>query len=57
MSQGVDKTRLTLCQAEERAAIREYCGGMSRREAEGLTARDYGVTSWQELMEGLKNAP
>ena len=39
--------------AIERAAIREYCGNMHRREAEGLTANDYGFKSWDELMEGM----
>ena len=42
--------------AIERAAIREYCGNMTRRESEGLTARDYGFKTWAELMEGLDAA-
>ena len=44
-----------LSDAIERAAIREYCGKMTRRESEGLTARDYGFKDWVELMEGMKD--
>lgn len=51
--QGTHKTRLTLCEVEERAAIREYDGGMTRAEAEGLTARDNGCKTWQELVDRI----
>ena len=44
---------LTLCEVEERAAIREYDGGMTRAQAEGLTARDNGCKTWQELIDRI----
>jgi hypothetical protein len=34
---------------EERAAIMEFCGGMSQFEAETLAAKTQGVTRWQAL--------
>lgn len=40
---------------EERAAIMEFCGGMSRFEAETQAAKAQGLTRWQALME-VKNA-
>ena len=40
---------------EERAAIMEYCGGMSRFEAETQAAKAQGLLRWQALME-LRNA-
>jgi hypothetical protein len=36
---------------EERAAIMEFCGGMSRFEAETLAAKSQGLTRWQALAE------
>lgn len=46
-------TRLTLCEVEERAAIREYDGCMTRAQAELLTARGYGAKTWQELIDRI----
>lgn len=40
----------------ERAAIREYCGGMTRDEAERLTARDAGYPSWAAAIADLRRA-
>ena len=34
---------------EERAAIMEFCGGMSRFHAETLAARAQGVSRWKAL--------
>jgi hypothetical protein len=34
---------------EERAAIMEFCGGMSRFQAETLAARAEGVSRWKAL--------
>lgn len=34
---------------EERAAIREFCGGATRFEAETKAAQDQGVARWQAL--------
>ena len=44
---------MTLDSLIERAAIREYCGGMSRDEAEALTASDYGFKTWDEAVSVL----
>ena len=41
---------------EERAAIREYCGGMTRADAERLTARDAGFPSWSAALADLRRA-
>ena len=41
---------------EERAAIREYCGGMTRADAERLTARDAGYPSWVAAVADLRRA-
>lgn len=46
---------LTLDDVEERAAIREYDGGMTRAQAEGLTAKDCGFNSWREMVASLRN--
>lgn len=32
---------------EERSAIREYCGGMTRFEAETETSKEFGVNRWE----------
>lgn len=40
---------------EERAAIMEFCGGLSRFEAETQAAKAQGLTRWQALME-VRNA-
>lgn len=40
---------------EERAAIHQFDGGMSRFQAETLAAQAQGLTSWQVLKE-LENA-
>lgn len=40
----------------ERVAIREYCGGMARAEAERLTARDAGYPSWSAAVADLRRA-
>jgi len=40
---------------EERAAIAEFDGGLSRFEAETLAARAQGLTRWQALRE-IENA-
>lgn len=40
---------------EERAAIAEYDGGLSRFEAETLAAKAQGLTRWQALEE-IKDA-
>lgn len=32
---------------EERSAIREYCGGMTRFEAETETSKELGVNRWE----------
>ncbi|MDF1706915.1 MAG: hypothetical protein P1U72_02355 [Paracoccaceae bacterium] len=34
---------------EERAAIMEFCGGMTRFQAETLAARAQGVSRWKAL--------
>ena len=46
---------LDLDQFLERAAIMEFCGGLSRFEAETQAAKAQGVTRWQAL-EAVKNA-
>lgn len=38
---------------EERAAIRQHCGGMTQAEAERLTAKDAGFPSWASAMAAL----
>ena len=40
----------TRCEIEERAAIMEYDGKMSRVQAEQETARLYGARVWSELL-------
>ena len=40
---------------EERAAIMEFCGGLSRFDAETQAAKAQGLTRWQALME-VRNA-
>ena len=44
---------------EERAAIAEYDGGLSRKEAEDVAARDQGYTNadlyWQWLADYVVN--
>lgn len=37
------------CAFEERSAIAEFCGGLSRFEAETLAAQQQGTTRWQAL--------
>ena len=37
------------CAFEERAAIMEFCGGISRFEAENQAARAQGIARWQAL--------
>lgn len=49
------KREVTCDTAEERAAIIAEGCGVSRKEAERLTAMQYGAKSWVQLMEGLKN--
>lgn len=44
----------TMDQAKERAAIKEYCGGMSRDDAEKQTASEYGYSSWHEMIKESK---
>ena len=46
---------LTLDDVIERAAIREYDGGMTRAQAEGLTAKENGFNSWREMVASLRN--
>lgn len=46
----------TLCEIEERAAIMEYDGKMSRVQAEQETARLYGFRDWAELLRKVKDA-
>ena len=53
MSQQAQRMPLTLCEVEERAAIREYDGCMTRGQAEVLTARDNLCTTWQELIDHI----
>ena len=36
---------------EERAAIMEYDGGLTRKEAENAAARLHGYTDWREYCE------
>lgn len=40
----------------ERAAIREYCGGMTRADAERITALDAGYQSWPAAVADLRRA-
>jgi hypothetical protein len=40
---------------DERAAIMEYDGGMTRFEAETAAAAEHGLTRWQ-MMKGLADA-
>ena len=44
----------TRCEIEERAAIMEYLGRMSRVEAEQETARLYGCKDWAELLKRIE---
>lgn len=48
-SQALDK-------AVERVAIREYDGGMSRGEAENVTAREMGYQDWDDMKRRIKDA-
>ena len=41
--------RFDLDAFKERAAIAEFCGGMSRFEAETLAAKQQGMARWQAL--------
>ena len=45
------KTPLTFCEVEERAAIIAEGCGVSKRESEGLTAKEFGFKSWGDMME------
>lgn len=45
-SAAQDRAALALDLAEERAAIMEYCGGLSRKEAEALAFRRAIAESW-----------
>lgn len=38
-------------EAEERAAILEYMAGMSRKDAEEVTAKSRGFNSWRDMRE------
>lgn len=42
---------LDLDQFTERAAIREFCAGMTRFEAETAAAREQGLDRWQAIKE------
>lgn len=53
MSQQAQKRPLTLCEAEERAAIIEDGCGVSRHKSEALTAQIYGCKTWQELIDHI----
>lgn len=44
---------VNLDDAEERAAIMEYDGGMTRAKAEQATAELRGYKSWKEMMDAL----
>lgn len=49
---------IDLDQFEERAAIMEFCGGLSRFEAETQAAKAQGLTRWQvqKIIREARNA-
>lgn len=46
---------VSIDQANERAAIMEYCGGMARAEAEKQAAMAYGYASWSEMVKEIRD--